>query len=300
MSLTGAIVITAVGILLPVILSTTVGIVALATGKSSEWTIFGVLVISFAAAAIGGAVIVTVVLSKKHRIARQQADFLANITHELRTPLTAIRMYAQTIEMGRLDGNADLLKQSSKTILRETEWLETMIDQVLIWRAASRDMDSPDMKPLVLANTVNTAIERFKRMVAEDELDFFKELNSNSVVLHDHRSVESIVLNLLVNAYKYTSNPKKIELRLFDKNDQTVIEVKDNGIGIPLEQIDKIFDPFYRVDSRLRGKASGAGLGLAIVKHNAELHNAQVSVESEDGKGSIFTVYFNRFNDNRG
>ena len=290
MNLTGAIVTTAVGILLPVILSTTVGIVALATGNGTEWTIFGVLVISFAAAAIGGGVVVTVLLSKKHIIARQQADFLANVTHELRTPLTAIRMYAQTIEMGRLDGKPDLLEQASKTILRETEWLEIMIDQVLSWRKASRDMIAPDIKKQSIKDTVISSVDQFERMVPDDEMDFVYNLKTDRSIYHDARGVQSIVINLLVNAYKYTGAVKKIELSLFEKGDKTVISVKDNGIGIEKSEINKIFDPFYRVDSRLRSKASGAGLGLAIVRHNAAIHNAEVSVISTEQEGTEFLV----------
>jgi signal transduction histidine kinase len=129
-------------------------------------------------------------------------------------------------------------------------------------------------------------------MVSADEMSFTVEITSDAIVRHDSRAVESIVLNLLVNAYKYTSDPKKIVLRLKDVGDSVVLEVEDNGIGILETEFNKIFDPFYRVDSRLRGKASGAGLGLAIVKHNAALHGADVSVVSSEGNGSKFIVNF--------
>jgi len=292
MSLTGAIVATAVGVLLPVILSTSVGIVALALGKGTDWTIFGVLVISFAAAATGGAVVVTVLLSRRNRLARQQADFIANVTHELRTPLTAIRMYAETIQMGRLDNNPELCRASVETILRETEWLEAMIDQVLTWRAASKDMDRPDMQERMLKETVGVAVERFRRMFLPGDVQFEAELNSVRKVFHDERAVESIVLNLLVNAYKYTGADKQIIIRLDDVENGVRLSVKDNGMGISPAEQEKIFEPFYRVDSRLSGKASGGGLGLAIVKHHAALHGTTVHVESVEGRGATFAVQF--------
>ncbi|MBN2529705.1 MAG: hypothetical protein JXR76_25165 [Deltaproteobacteria bacterium] len=292
MSLTGAIVATAVGVLLPVILSTSVGILALALGKGTEWTLFGVLVISFAAAAIGGGVVVTVLLSRKHRIARLQADFVANVTHELRTPLTAIRLYAQTIEMGVLQEKPELVKKSIKTILRETEWLEAMIDRVLTWRAASRDRIAPQMKTDLIAATVQAAVDRFLRMVQRADVEFSLRVNSREMVTYDEQAVHSIVLNLLVNAYKYTGKTKKIELRLFDIDNQVILEVADNGIGFPKEEEKRIFDPFYRVDSRLSGKSSGAGLGLAIVKHQVMLHKGNILVRSEPQKGSTFIVQF--------
>ena len=105
MNLTWAVVALALGVIIPVLLSTSVGIVALALGETSEDTVIGVLVICFAAAAFGSAVVVTVLLGRRARLARAQADFTANITHELRTPLSSIRMYAQTLQMGRLHGD---------------------------------------------------------------------------------------------------------------------------------------------------------------------------------------------------
>jgi two-component system, OmpR family, phosphate regulon sensor histidine kinase PhoR len=292
MSLTGAIVVTAVGVLLPVILSTSVGIVALALGKGTEWILFGVLVISFAAAAIGGGVVVTVLLIRKHRIARLQADFVANVTHELRTPLTAIRLYAQTIEMGALEGNPELIQKSIQTILRETEWLETMIDRVLTWRAASRDRVSPRMKTSQINETVQAVVDRFRRMVVGPDAFLTCRISSRAQVAHDESALHSIVLNLLVNAYKYSGKNKKIELRLFDIDDFVVLEVEDNGVGIPESEQKRIYDPFYRVDSRLSGKSSGAGLGLAIVKHQIMLHKGNILVRSDTGKGTTFIVQF--------
>ncbi|MBN2343827.1 MAG: HAMP domain-containing histidine kinase [Deltaproteobacteria bacterium] len=292
MSLTGAIVATAVGVLLPVILSTSVGIVALALGKSSEWTLFGVLVISFAAAAIGGAVVVTVLLSRKHRIARLQADFIANVTHELRTPLTSIRMYSQTLEMGALNEEPEMFNNSVRAILRETEWLEAMIDRVLTWRAASKDMDSPNMHSGCIATTVQAAVDRFLRMIRGRDVDFQCKIDTEAMVTFDEQGMHSIVLNLLVNAFKYTGKNKKIELRLFDFDEHVVLEIEDNGIGFSQSEEKKIFDPFYRVDSRLSGKSSGAGLGLAIVRHQVILHKGSILVRSEPGKGSKFIVQF--------
>lgn len=292
MSLTGAIVAIAVGVLLPVILSTSVGIVALALGKGSEWTLFGVLVISFAAAAIGGAVVVTVLISRRHRIVRLQADFVANVTHDLRTPLTSIRLYTQTLQTGMLKDEPELVEKSIRTILRETEWLEAMIDRVLTWRAASKDMDSPNMKTDCISRTVKAAVDRFQRMVQGTDVDFSYKLNTTAHVTHDEQAIHSIVLNLLVNAFKYTKKNKVIELRLFDFSDHVVLEVEDNGIGFPQSEEKRIFMPFYRVDSRLSGKSSGAGLGLAIVRHQVALNKGNILVRSEPGKGSKFIVQF--------
>jgi signal transduction histidine kinase len=290
MSLTGAIVALAVGVIFPVLSSTSIGIVLLVIGESSKETVFGVLVLSFAAAAFGSAIVVTVLLGRRARLARLQTDFTANITHELRTPLAAIRMYAQTLQLGRLDGDPRRTEESLETILRETEWLETMIDRVLSWRTASEDRDALEMRRAPLVDSVRGAIVRFERMVPPGEVALRVDLRSDTPVDHDDNGIASVTLNLLINAYKYTGAAKEIRVTVQDVGEFVELSVADNGIGIPRAEVGRIFEPFYRIDTRLRSKSCGAGLGLAIVRHQAIAHKGEVYVESEEGVGSRFSV----------
>lgn len=290
LGLTSAIVALSVGVILPVILSTSLGIVTLALGESSDAIVIGVLIISFAAAAIGGAVVVTVLLGRRARIARLQSDLLANVTHELRTPLAAIRMYSQTLQMGRVDGDQKRTAECVETIMRETEWLEAMVDQVLTWRGAAKDRSALSFENAPLKAAVEDAVARFSRMIAPGEVDLTVKTDSINPVRHDKQGIATIVLNLLVNAYKYSGNEKQIRVCIKDSGDWVELSVEDNGIGIPPKEVGRIFDPFYRVDSRLRGKASGAGLGLAIVRHQVRAHDGEVYVDSQEGQGSRFIV----------
>ena len=294
LSLNGVIVALAVGVLLPVMLSTAVGIVTLALGESTQWIVVGVLVISFAAAAIGSAVTATVLLGKKARTARLQADLLANVTHDLRTPLTAIRMYAQTLQGGRIKEDPRQVQESLETIVRETEWLETMIDRVLTWRAATKDRNNLQMLARPLREAVEEAVGRFSRMLAPGEVELSVEIDSAAPVVHDRNGISTVVLNLLINAYKYTRQDKKISVGVRDRDGQVVISVEDNGIGISEKEVRRIFDPFYRIDTRLRGESTGAGLGLAIVRHLVRTHKGEVLVESREGQGSSFAVLLPR------
>jgi signal transduction histidine kinase len=294
LSLTGVIVALAVGVLLPVMLSTAVGIVTLALGESTNWIVVGVLVISFAAAAIGSAVTATVLLGKKARIARLQSDLLANVTHDLRTPLTAIRMYAQTLQGGMQKMEPPLVQESLETIVRETEWLETMIDRVLTWRAATRDRSNSSMQAQPVGEAVQEAVGRFSRMLAPGEVDLSVKINGNSPVRHDRHGISIVVLNLLINAYKYTKQNKQISVEVGDRDGRVAISVADNGIGIAQKEVLRIFDPFYRIDSSLRGESTGAGLGLAIVRHLVKTHDGEVLVESREGQGTSFTVLLPR------
>jgi two-component system phosphate regulon sensor histidine kinase PhoR len=290
LGLRGAIVTLSVGVLVPVILSTTVGIVALVIGTSTKELLIGILVVSFTAAAAGGAIIAVVLLGRRARLARLQSDLLANVSHELRTPLAAIRMYAQTLESGLLEKDPENTRQSLATIVRETERLEATVERVLTWRSLARDREAVDLRPGPVRDAVEDAVTRFRRMVVPGEVVLDVDIASELEVNHDRDALGSVVLNLLANAYKYTGERKRIRVAARDSGGDVEIAVEDDGIGIPAEDLERVFEPFYRVDSRSPGGAAGAGLGLAIVRQVVGLHGGEVTVSSEPGRGSVFTV----------
>ena len=290
LSLTGVIVTLAVGVILPVILSTSVGIVSIALGERTNNLVVGVLVICFAVASIGGAVTATVLLGRKARTARLQADFIANVSHELRTPLSAIRMYAQTLQTGRLEDEPTKIEACLATIVRETEWLETMVDRVLTWRSAAKDRLVLELRIAPVAAAVHMALERFSLLIAQGEVELSAEVSTTIPVAHDANGIVTVLLNLLINAYKYTGEDKRIAVRAFDQGGEVLLEVEDNGIGIPLSEQGRIFDPFYRSDDRLRGRSSGVGLGLAITKTVVAAHRGTIETNSREGQGTCMTV----------
>ena len=290
LDLSGVIVLVAVGVLLPVMLSTAVGIVALVIARDLGGILTGVLVISFAMAAAGSALITVVLTGRKARLARRQADFVANVSHEFRTPLSAIRLYAQTLQSGKLAGDPAQTAQCLATILRETEWLDVMIDRVLTWRASSRDRMPLDMETGTVSPALRQAAERFRGMVPPDELQFSASTDSGLRVRHDADALNGVVLNLLTNAYKYTGKDKRISIDVRDEDAHVVIEVHDNGIGLTPVEAGRVFQPFYRAKSREAAAASGVGLGLAIAQYLVDRHNGTIGVRSEKGKGSTFTI----------
>jgi len=289
MRLTRPIVVLATGVLVPVLLSSSVGIIALVMGRSTLDLILGVLSVSLAAAAIGSGIIVTVLLGRRARTARLQSDLLGNVTHELKTPLAAIRMYAQTLQMGLVDENPELSKKCADTITRESEWLDAMIERLLTWRTAAKDRDNLDFVDGAIDRLLEETAARFKRMLPPEDVDFQTRIDTRLPVRHDRGGINSIVINLLTNAYKYTGTKKVISLSAEDYEDHVLITVRDNGIGIPSKELARIFEPFHRVES---GKlnAAGAGLGLAIVDFMVNAHAGSFSVNSTPGKGSTFTV----------
>jgi len=290
LSLTGVIVTLAVGVMLPVVLSTSVGIVSIALGEKTNNLVVGILVICFAVASIGGAVTATVLLGRKARTARLQSDFLANVSHELRTPLSAIRMYAQTLQNDELRKDPQKTRECLDTIVRETEWLETMVDRVLTWRSAAKDRRVLELQIAPLSATLSTALDRFSSLVAPGEVDLGVDITTTAPVAHDANGVVTVLLNLLINAYKYTGEDKRITVRAFDRDAEVILEVEDNGIGIPITDRRSVFEPFYRSDDRLRSRSSGAGLGLAISKAVVSAHQGSIGADAHDGGGTRMTV----------
>ena len=276
-----------VGVVLPVLLSTAAGIVAIVAGESSLTLILGILVVCFTVAAIGGATILYVLLGRRARLVRLQSDLLANVTHELRTPLAGIRVHAQTLQSGLLAADPARAAESLQTIVRETEWLDAMIDRVLSWRAATRDRDSPHWTTGPLRPVLEETVARFRRMVPSDEGRVTLVCESAAAVRHDPGTLSQAILNLLVNAWKYSSPPRQIAVTTRDEPAWAVICVEDNGIGIAAAEIRRIFEPFYRI---LGAGSAGAGLGLAIVHRAVVAHGGTITVDSREGTGSRFTI----------
>ncbi len=289
LSLVKPIVTLSVGVVLPVLLSTAVGIVAIVAGESSLTLILGILVVSFTAAAIGGAVILYVLLGRRARLARLQSDLLANVTHELRTPLAAIRVHAQTLQSGLLETEPARAAESLRTIVRETEWLEAMIDRVLSWRAAARDREAPLPREGPVRPVLEETVTRFLRMVPPDEVQLRSSYEGAGAVRHDPDGLTQALLNLLVNAYKHSPPPRRITVATREDGPWALISVEDNGSGIPANEVRRIFEPFYRVESAAV-RTAGAGLGLAIVLHVVKAHGGSVTVDSTEGAGSRFTI----------
>jgi len=288
--LTSVIITIAVGVMLPVVLSTAVGIVALVVADDARSIVMGVLVTSFTITAAGSGLIAVVLAGKKARLARLQADFIANVSHEFRTPLSAIRLYTQTLQSGKLAADPKQTADCLATILRETEWLNLMVDRAITWRASSRDLLKLNMQDISVSRAVEDAVGRFRTMVNPDELSLSTAVDSRLPVRHDPDALQGVVLNLLTNAYKYTGEVKQIHVVVRDAGHQAVIEVSDNGMGLPLSEVENIFQPFYRAAKPYGSKTDGAGLGLAIARSIVQRHGGTIDVSSRPEAGCTFTI----------
>jgi two-component system phosphate regulon sensor histidine kinase PhoR len=232
-------------------------------------------------------------VTEVRRLEGMRRDFVANVSHELKTPLTAIRGFAETLR------GSEQLPEAQRSafldvILRHAERLARLIDDILeLSRVEGRqqpfvaaDVDVARVAALLLRD-LSPQLEA-RRIAAE------LAPGARGVAFADRRAVEQILGNLLENASKYTEPGGRIEVRVAEAASQIRVEVADTGIGIPPEDLPRIFERFYRVDKARSRDLGGTGLGLAIVKHLAQAQGGEVSVRSRPGEGSTFTVLLPR------
>jgi len=217
-------------------------------------------------------------------------EFVANVSHELRTPLTFIKGFVETLQDGAL---RDPVKgpEYLATIEKHVNQLTNLVSDLLeISRLESR-IGGPRRQNVKLADLLNKAAEMMQPAARKKEQSLLVDLPVGlPEVIGDPDYLERAVANLLDNAVKYT--PEKGTIRLSAKAAATsvAVEVSDNGIGIPVQDLPRIFERFYRVDKSRSREMGGTGLGLAIAKHIAQAHGGTVEVSSEAGKGSTFRI----------
>lgn len=239
--------------------------------------------------AIGGITIAGVaVLTLRRQLAIQELKntSVATVAHELRTPLASMRMLVDTLREGRYRGE-DKLREYLDLIAAENDRLGRLAESFLTF---SRQRNSPQLAAVAPGEIANTAIERMKVRLAA--CSFSSDIHEGLPVIHaDRDEVVSALCNLLDNALKYSGSEKRISLTVAAEGQGVSFRVTDNGIGIAKELQSEVFRPFYQIDQRLSRTRDGCGLGLAIVQRIANAHGGRVSIESEAGKGSTFSIW---------
>lgn len=220
--------------------------------------------------------------------AKSRQDFSASVSHELKTPLTAISGYAELLENGVED--VEKQKHFAQEIKKNSDRLLSIINDIIRLSELDRPQDAPVFEATDLYDLVDECVSTLS-VVAEQagiELTFSGEHCS---VFGSRENLKEVVYNLVQNAIKYNNPGGHVWVSVYTKKAPT-ISVKDDGIGIPDEDQDRIFERFYRVDKSRSKETGGTGLGLSIVKHIVELHKATITLDSELGEGSEFKVVF--------
>jgi two-component system phosphate regulon sensor histidine kinase PhoR len=215
-------------------------------------------------------------------------DFVANASHELRTPLTAIRGFTETLLSSRDLPDADR-RSYLEIVDRHARRLGNLVGDLLeLSRIEGREQQL-ELVGVDLPAVADELIRDSRTRFTEKDLDVSLESRGQATVWADPQAVEQILLNLLDNAAKYTEPGGRIEIRIESDEHSVRTSVRDTGIGIPKRDLERIFERFYRVDKARSRALGGTGLGLSIVKHLIQSLGGEIAVESELGKGSIFS-----------
>lgn len=226
------------------------------------------------------------------QLAKLQMDFVASVSHELRTPITAILTAGENVRDGLVTGRDSLFEQGS-AITDQAERLTELVDQVLLFSATSKSAMSHPFRELRVEEVVAHALRSTKSLLDADGFTINQDIESDlPPVLADLTVLSQCLQNLIVNAVKYGNANRWISIsaRLDDEQGEILISVQDRGIGIQASEIPHIFDPFYRSPKVVASQIRGTGLGLSIAKRSAEIFGGAISVSSEIGVGSTFTV----------
>jgi len=257
---------------------------------SAHWLRTNFLILTALSLLMGAGMILTYRnVSRELALAKLKSDFVSNVSHELRTPLALIRLYAETLELGRIS-NTGKQQEYYEIIRKESERLTSLINNILDFSRIESGKKEYTFRETNVADLVRTTLESYRFEIEQNGFKFEQKIEDVPPLWVDREAIARSLLNLVNNAVKYSANEKYLLVRLYRHNSGVNLEVVDHGIGIPVKDHVKIFEKFYRVGDPLVHNTKGSGLGLSLVCHIVQAHGGEVAVESAPGKGSKFTI----------
>lgn len=226
---------------------------------------------------------------KLRKMDSEQKQFIGNVTHEFKTPITSIKAYADLLQMYEYD--KILINQASDSISKECNRLTDMIDNILNLSSLEKYDFELNKAEVNLKTLFEQICSRMHGKIKKNNLSIETQLE-DIVITADEESLRHIFINLIDNAIKYNKPNGAINISTFKTENAAIVEISDTGIGIPRNELFKIFDPFYRVKNDRSRESGGTGLGLALVKKLVEKQSGNISIKSEENIGSTFSVSF--------
>ena len=241
---------------------------------------------------ISGLVAVLHDTTEQEKEERERRLFVSNVSHELRTPLTSVKSYLEALDEGAL--TEPVAPDFIKVSLDETNRMMRMVTDLLHLSRIDNETSHLDVELINFTAFITFILNRFDKMKSQDEekkYELVRDYPINSVWIEiDTDKMTQVIDNILNNAIKYSPDGGKITVSMKTTDDQMILSISDQGLGIPKEDLPKIFDRFYRVDKARSRAQGGTGLGLAIAKEIVKQHNGFIWAKSEYGKGSTFTI----------
>ena len=224
----------------------------------------------------------------ERRVESIRRDFVANVSHELKTPIGALQLLAEAV--GEAKDDPEAVTRFSARMHTESERLTRLVQQIIDLSRLQQDVLSEDSSALKVGDLINEACEHSQTEAERKHIAIASQVEPDLYIHGDRAQIHAAVSNLVENAVTYSPEDAKVSVTAKAIDDEVQITVSDNGIGIPQEEIDRIFERFYRVDPARARATGGTGLGLSIVKHVAASNGGRVTVWSEPGQGSSFTL----------
>src|SRR6266704_2702874 len=239
---------------------------------------------------VGGLVLTKHMVSKEMAVAKLKSDFVSNVSHELRTPLALIRLYAETLELGRIT-TKEKKQQYYRIIRKESERLTALITNILDFSRIEAGRKEYEFRETDIADLVRNTLDSYRYQIEQQGFAFEESIDATlPKVRVDREAIARALVNLVNNALKYSADEKFLGVKLYRENGSVKLEVVDHGIGITRREQSKIFEKFYRTGDPLVHNTKGSGLGLSLVRHITQAHGGDIAVESTPGKGSKFTM----------
>jgi len=228
-------------------------------------------------------------LRRERDLQRVRADFVSSVSHELRTPLAQIRMFAETLRLGRVRSDAER-QRSIEIIDQEARRLSGLVDNVLLFSRAERRAVRLERRPEDLAALVREAVETFAPLATARQMSIRETLEDGVTASVDRGAIRQVLLNLLDNAVKYGPAGQTVDVELSADGGTARIQVRDQGPGIPPRERGRIFTPFVRLKRDAESAVAGSGIGLSVVAQLAALHGGRARAEDASGGGARFVV----------
>jgi signal transduction histidine kinase len=239
---------------------------------------------------LGGIALTIRATDREARLAQAKSDFVSNVSHELKTPLSTISLFSEILELGRVK-NEEKKGEYYRIIRHESRRLNKTIDNILDFSRIEAGRKKYDLVKGDMAEVVNSVVSTHRYQIINSGFDVQTNIEPDlPAVLIDREAMGQAISNLLDNAIKYSGKVKQISIAARTVGSNLSIEIADQGVGIPRAEQARVFEKFYRVGDGLVHDVKGSGLGLSLVKHIIEAHNGTISVASDVGKGSRFTI----------
>jgi signal transduction histidine kinase len=227
---------------------------------------------------------------REMHLSRLKSDFVANVSHELKTPLALVRLFAETLELGRVPNPAKA-QEYYRVINKESQRLTQLINNILDFSRIEAGRKEYRFTPTDIRRVVEGVLESYRFQIEQQGFKLEESLGADlPAVEGDPEALAQALINLINNAMKFSGDDRFIRVEARKVDDAVRVSVADHGIGVAKGEQRKIFDKFYRAEDSLVHDTKGSGLGLSLVKHIMDAHGGRVEVDSTPGRGSTFTL----------